>query len=38
VSVRIDGRSVDWDEIDGLVRDAYRLIAPKRLAAAVATV
>ena len=24
---------VDWDEIDGLVEDAYRLIAPKRLVA-----
>ena len=37
VSVRIDGRSVDWDEVGGLVHDAYRLIAPKRLAAAVST-
>ncbi len=24
---------VDWDEIDGLVEDAYRLIAPRRLVA-----
>jgi predicted DNA-binding protein (MmcQ/YjbR family) len=23
----------DWAEIDGLIRDSYRLIAPKRLAA-----
>lgn len=35
VSLRIDGRSVDWGEVDGLVRSAYRLVAPKRLAALV---
>jgi predicted DNA-binding protein (MmcQ/YjbR family) len=32
VGVRLDG-DVDWDELAMLVRDAYRLIAPKRLAA-----
>ena len=26
---------VDWDEVAGLVRDAYLVVAPKRLAAAV---
>lgn len=35
VSLRIDGRSVDWVEVIELVRDAYCLIAPKRLAAQV---
>lgn len=25
--------TVDWDEIDAIVRDAYRKVAPKRLAA-----
>lgn len=32
VSLRIDGRSVDWDEVAALVRASYRLVAPKRLA------
>lgn len=27
----------DWDELRGLVEDSYRLIAPKRLAAALAS-
>lgn len=31
VGVRLD-RDVDWDEIDGIVRDSYRLVAPKILA------
>lgn len=31
IGVRLD-RDIDWDEIDGIVRDAYRLVAPKRLA------
>jgi hypothetical protein len=30
VGVRLD-RDVDWSEIDGIVRDAYRLVAPKAL-------
>jgi hypothetical protein len=36
VAIRLDlDAGVDWDEIDELVRDSYRLIAPKRLAARV---
>lgn len=31
VGVRLD-RDPDWDEIDAIVRDAYRLVAPKTLA------
>lgn len=30
IGVRLD-RDVDWAEIDGIVRDAYRLVAPKTL-------
>lgn len=30
VGVRLD-RDIDWNEIDGIVRDAYRLVAPKTL-------
>jgi len=30
IGVRLD-RDVDWGEIDGIVRDAYRLVAPKTL-------
>jgi hypothetical protein len=30
IGVRLD-RDIDWDEIDGIVRDAYRLVAPKTL-------
>lgn len=32
VGVRLDGK-VDWDEVADHVREAYRLAAPKRLAA-----
>lgn len=32
VGVYLDG-DVDWDELAGLLRDAYRLTAPKKLAA-----
>ena len=32
VGVRLD-RDVDWDEVGGIVTDAFRLVAPKRLAA-----
>jgi hypothetical protein len=32
LGVRIDG-DPDWDEIAEIVRDAYRLVAPKRLVA-----
>jgi hypothetical protein len=31
LGVRLDV-DVDWDEIAGLVRDAYRTVAPRRLA------
>ena len=31
IGVRLDS-DVDWDEIDGIVRDAYRHVAPKTLA------
>ena len=30
IGVRLD-RDLDWDEIDSIVRDAYRLVAPKTL-------
>jgi hypothetical protein len=30
LGVRLD-RDVDWGEIDGIVRDSYRLVAPKKL-------
>lgn len=30
IGVRLD-RDADWDEIDGIVHDAYRLVAPKSL-------
>ena len=32
IGVRVDGR-VDWDEIEDLVRDAFRTTAPKTLVA-----
>jgi hypothetical protein len=31
IGVRLD-RDVDWDEVDGIVRDSYRLVAPRTLA------
>jgi hypothetical protein len=34
VGVRLTGR-IDWTELDMLIRDAYRAVAPKRLAALV---
>ena len=34
VGVYVDGRSVDWDELADLIEESYRLIAPKRLVAA----
>lgn len=33
IAVRLDHDDVDWDEVAELVVDAYRLTAPKRLAA-----
>jgi hypothetical protein len=35
VSLRLDLPDVDWDEVAELATDAYRLTAPKRLAARV---
>ncbi len=32
VGLRLDVGEVDWDEVRDLVSDAYRLVAPKRLA------
>ncbi len=32
IGVRLD-REVDWDEIEGIAEDAYRMVAPKRLVA-----
>lgn len=34
IGVRLDLPELDWADISQLVRDSYRLIAPKRLAAA----
>ena len=34
VGVRLD-RGVDWDDVDGLLREGYRLAAPRKLAALV---
>jgi hypothetical protein len=33
--VRLDTPEIDWDEIEMVVRDAYRIIAPAKLAAQV---
>jgi predicted DNA-binding protein (MmcQ/YjbR family) len=30
LGVRLD-RELDWDEVAGIVEDAYRLVAPKKL-------
>jgi hypothetical protein len=35
VGVWLDGGSVDWETLEGLLLDAYRLTAPKRLVAQV---
>lgn len=32
IGVRLD-RDVDWDEIAGIAKDAYRMVAPKKLVA-----
>jgi hypothetical protein len=32
LGVRLD-RDLDWDEVAGIVEDAYRLVAPKKLVA-----
>lgn len=33
ISLRVDGSSIDWDEVAELVTDSYRLVAPKTLVA-----
>jgi phosphoribosylglycinamide formyltransferase-1 len=33
VSLRLDTPRVDWAEVESLVREAYRLVAPKKLLA-----
>ena len=33
VGVWLDVKSVDWDALEGLLLDAYRMTAPKRLIA-----
>lgn len=35
VSLRLDLGPIDWTEVAALVRESYRLVAPKRLAALV---
>ena len=36
VGLRLDAGEIDWEEVEELVTHSYRLVAPKRLAAAVA--
>ena len=36
VSVDLSGTGLDWAMVEDLIRDSYRLVAPKRLAALVA--
>jgi hypothetical protein len=33
LGVRLDVPNVDWSEVESIVRDAYRVVAPKSLAA-----
>ena len=35
IALRLDAGPIDWDELRDLVRESYRLQAPKRLAALV---
>ena len=35
VALRLDRGEVDWDEVTELVKDSYRRVAPKKLAAMV---
>lgn len=35
VALRLDRSGVDWSEVSALLREAYRLVAPPHLAAAV---
>ena len=32
VALRVDMRTIDWDEVTQLLRDSYGLVAPKKLA------
>ena len=34
IGVRLDGKTLDWARVEAIVRQSYRAIAPKRLAAA----
>lgn len=36
LGMRLDTPEVDWDEVEAVVREAYRTVAPARLAALVA--
>lgn len=36
LGLRLDGRSIDWDEVQDFVTDSYAFVAPKRLAALLA--
>jgi hypothetical protein len=33
IGIRLDDDDVDWDQVAGLVEEAYRLVAPKKLVA-----
>jgi hypothetical protein len=33
IGVRMDGRTIDWDEVAAICEDAYRVVAPKKLVA-----
>jgi len=35
IGVYLDGRRIDWDELNALIRRSYRLVAPKRVSACV---
>jgi hypothetical protein len=35
VCIDLDAGKIDWDEVAGLLKESYRLLAPKRLAAQV---
>ena len=35
IALRLDVGKIDWNEVEELVADSYRLVAPKRLAALV---
>jgi hypothetical protein len=37
VALRLDKGDIDWDEVSELVTGSYRMVAPKRLAAAAKT-